>query len=254
MNENFDMQALMEQAENGDAEAMLTVAQGIFGGFKRVDKENHDPDMIALAMKYLKRAIKLGNADAMNIMGCLYYTGDFVEQDYKKAISWYKKAAAAGHVTAMCNLGYCYYYGRDTAVDMKKAYLWYSKAAVFGDHQSLYKLGDMFLNGYFVPKDENAAFALFLRAYKLSQEEVDDEYGQEIYSGACLRVARCLYEGIGVPKNLEEAGHIIADGVYFFRKRWQRHDEMCGEGFASAKELQQKIQAELEEQDKMMID
>ncbi len=92
-----------------------------------------------------------------------------------------------------------------------------------------------------------------VRAKILAQEEVDDEYGQEIYFGACLRIARCLYEWIGVEKNPEEAGHIIADGVYFFRKRWQRHDELCGEGFASANELQQKIQAGLAEQDMMIL-
>ena len=199
---------------------------------------------------YLKKAIKLGNAAAMNEMGCMYYTGHIVEQDYKKAIYWYKKAAAAGNINAMCNLGYCYYYGRDTAVDMKKAYIWFSEAAVFGDRQSLYKLGDMFLNGYFVNKDENAAFALFIRAYKESQQDLDDEYGQEVYSGACLRVARCLYEGVGVDRNLEDAGQVISDAVFYFRKRWQRHDEMCAEGFARAKELQHLIQKELEEQDK----
>ena len=81
---------------------------------------------------------------------------------------------------AQYNLGYCYYYGRGMAVDMKKAYIWFSKAALFGDHQALYKLGDMYLNGYFVPKEEKAAMELYFRCYKLSQDEVEDEYGQEV--------------------------------------------------------------------------
>ena len=240
MYENMDMQELIQRAENGDEEAMLMLARGLLSGSG--DIEDRNPEVIELGMKYLKSAIKLGNADAMNEMGCMYYCGNLVEQSYKKA-------AAAGSVDAMNNLGYCYYYGRDTAVDMKKAYIYYSQAAFFGNPQAYYKLGDMYMNGYFVKTDEKMGFELYFRAYKMSQNDVDSADGQETYSGACLRLARCLYEGVGVDRNLEEAGHIIADGIYYFRKRWQRHDEFCAGGFAEAKELQKKIQDELDAQD-----
>ena len=248
MYENMDVQELIQRAEGGDEEAMLTLARGLLAGSGNIEDRN--PEVIELGMKYLKKAIKLGNANAMNEMGCMYYCGTLLEQSYKKAVTWYKKAAAAGSIDAMNNLGYCYYYGRDTAVDMKKAYMYYSQAALFGNAQAYYKLGDMYMNGYFVKKDEKMGFELYFRAYKMSQEDANSSYDdQETYSGACLRLARCLYEGTGVEKNLEEAGHIIADGIYFFRKRWQRHDEFCAGGFAEAKELQKKIQDELEEKD-----
>ena len=161
---------------------------------------------------------------------------------------WYRKAEEAGEIIAMTNLGYCYYYGRDTAVDMKKAYQYFTKAAMFGERGALYKVGDMYLNGYFVRKDEPAAFHLYLKCYQ-SFDEIEDTNDEDVYSGVCLRLARCLYEGIGAMKNLDAASDFANKAVHFFRVRYRRYDTFCEEGFRQAKELRDRIEAELEEQD-----
>ncbi len=131
---------------------------------------------------------------------------------------------------------------------MKKAYQYFSKAALFGERGALNKVGDMFLNGYFVKKDEAAAFHLYLRCYQ-SFEEIEDINDEEVYSGVCLRLARCLYEGIGTERNLDAACDLVNKAVHFFRIRYRRHDIFCEDGFRQAKELRDKINAELEEQD-----
>ena len=70
-----------------------------------------------------------------------------------------------------------------------------------------------------------------------------------MYSSVCLRLALCLYKGIGAVRNLDAASDFAEKAVRFFRIRYRRHDIFCEEGFRQAKELRDKINAELEEQD-----
>lgn len=248
MNEMNKKNAELNKVIEEDTETLVSMARQLLWDNLSVEGVETDADRLALAMKYLKRAIRLGSATAMNLMGVVYYEGVLVPQDYKKAMYWYKKAADAGEIISMTNLGYCYYYGRDTAVDMKKAYQYYSKAALFGDRGALYKVGDMYLNGYFVKKDEAVAFHLYLRCYQ-SFDEIEDANDEDVCSGVCLRLARCLYEGTGVDKNLDAAAAFAQNAVHFFRMRCRRHDRYCEEGFRQAKELRDRINAELEQQD-----
>ena len=50
--------------------------------------------------------IEDGDAEAMNDLGALYYTGRAGEQDYEKAAYYYDMADKAGNRQATENLGY----------------------------------------------------------------------------------------------------------------------------------------------------
>lgn len=41
-----------------------------------------------------------GDADSQRNLGLMYYNGQGVKQDYKKAIEWYEKAATQGYASA----------------------------------------------------------------------------------------------------------------------------------------------------------
>ena len=62
----------------------------------------------------------------------MYYLGDGVDVNYKKAIEWYKKAAEQGYADAQYNLGIMYENGHGVDQDDSMAMRWYAKAAAQG--------------------------------------------------------------------------------------------------------------------------
>jgi len=71
-------------------------------------------------------AVKLGDAQAQNLMGDIYAEA---EPDCKKAIGFYIQAAKQNYKYAQFELGNCYENGRGVAKDEAQAVIWYQKAA-----------------------------------------------------------------------------------------------------------------------------
>ena len=116
------------------------------------------------AAKIWKRAVELGNVDAMRCLGVLYEYGKGVKLDKKKAERLYRMAADRGDAVAQSNfaflldaeekheeafryyalsadqghkrgetnLGVCYKAGKGTEVDLGKARCWFERAAAKG--------------------------------------------------------------------------------------------------------------------------
>ncbi|EGB11658.1 hypothetical protein AURANDRAFT_4528, partial [Aureococcus anophagefferens] len=57
------------------------------------------------AAKIFKRAVELGNADAMSTLGALYKEGNGVKIDKKKALQLWSMASDRGHAYAQLNIG-----------------------------------------------------------------------------------------------------------------------------------------------------
>jgi predicted small lipoprotein YifL len=85
------------------------------------------------AIKQLEEKAQLGDADAQNKLGGLYYTGDGVTQDFKKAAYWAQQAAEQGRPDAQANLAIMYYKGEGVTQDYKQAYVWWSLAVAQAD-------------------------------------------------------------------------------------------------------------------------
>jgi TPR repeat protein len=66
-------------------------------------------------------------------LGCMYYEGRGVPQDYKQAMFWYRKAADQGDAGAQNNLGLMYNKGRGVSQDYEKAYFWFLLSSAPGD-------------------------------------------------------------------------------------------------------------------------
>ena len=57
------------------------------------------------AIKWLEKAAKQGDSDAMYLIGkCYYYGGNGIKKDINKAREWISKSAALGNETAIDNL------------------------------------------------------------------------------------------------------------------------------------------------------
>ena len=121
------------------------------------------------AAKILKRAVELGDVEAMIQLGRLYDEGLGVKLDKKKAERLVRMAADRGDAIAQCKLafllhsqekleeafryyalsadqgythaengcGCCYVKGAGTEVDLGKARYWFERAAAKGDEKSI---------------------------------------------------------------------------------------------------------------------
>jgi TPR repeat protein len=140
------------------------------------------------AAKIWKRAVELGDADAMGYLGELYENGKGVKLDKKKAERLYRAsadrgdaeaqnkiaqllelekkmeeafryfalAADQGYTDAENTLGYCYTYGEGTEVDLGKARYWYERAAAKGDEKAIQNLRIAALERAAAKGDEDA--------------------------------------------------------------------------------------------------
>jgi TPR repeat protein len=124
------------------------------------------------AAKIWKRAVELGNVNAMNNLGTLYENGSGVKLDKKQAMKLYRAAADRGDAISQYNLGYlldaekkfdesfryyalsadqgytaaehilgiCYRLGEGTEVDLSKARYWFERAAAKGYERAIKSL------------------------------------------------------------------------------------------------------------------
>lgn len=138
-------------------------------------------------------------AEMLVDMGEKYYVGDEVAQDYDKAMEYFNQAADMGSVQAMVELGYCYYHGHSVPVDYEKAFSCYTKAALLSAHPAaLYKLGDLYANGYYVERDDLAAFRLYVTALQF----IIAGGVAPLYPNICWRMGSCLQHGLGIDEDL----------------------------------------------------
>lgn len=115
--------------------------------------------------------------DAMCNLGAAYYKGTLaVIGDKDKCIECYRKAIELGNMQAMINLGYLHQRGWFVEKDLDKAFKYYTKAYILDSNhpEACYRLGDMYYWGLGVEADPIIGFELYLQS-KINLE--DDEYG-----------------------------------------------------------------------------
>lgn len=80
------------------------------------------------AVPVFARLARLGHPVAEWLMGNVYYAGQGVPQDYRRALDWFEKAAAQGFLPAYAPTAQLYENGQGTGIDLGKAYMWYNIA------------------------------------------------------------------------------------------------------------------------------
>lgn len=106
-----------------------------------------------MSLDQLAKCANQGDAIAQNNLGFMYYEGNSLPRDYKKAVEWYSKAAEQAYAGAQYNLGVMYENGEGVAQDEKKAFELYSKAAEQGNAYAQLNLGAMYFNNKVVSQD-----------------------------------------------------------------------------------------------------
>ncbi|MGI6590881.1 MAG: tetratricopeptide repeat protein [Eggerthellaceae bacterium] len=174
-----------------------------------------------LVLCYKMGVEKHSGACATNL-GALYYLGEVVDQDYKKAAELYQMAADWGSVQGLVNLGYIYEYGRTGTPDYLKAYQCYSLAAALANaSEALCKMGDMFARGKAFPADEAKAMLLWEKSLETAQsiEEIAQpafRIAERILNSDPQR-ALFLFQQAETGMRSD-----IANGMVYYRKRMQQ--------------------------------
>ena len=97
----------------------------------------------AEAVKWWRKAAKLGHETAQYNLGACYSQGEGVTKNMDKAIEWYRKAARQGNASAQYQLGLLYENGNGVEKDLKLAAEWYRKAAEQGNFKAKRALRDL---------------------------------------------------------------------------------------------------------------
>lgn len=183
----------------------------------------------------LELGIQRNCPDCITQLGALYYAGQIVPQDYEAVRDLYELAMGLGSAQAATNLGYIYEYGRTAAPDYAKAYQCYSFAAAVSDlPEAMYKMGDILAKGKGLGKDEQAAFRLWQRGYRVARDNDDIESKAQ----SAIRIAPYYHNGgksdrVGVERDFLYALHLyqeaeiglrisIRNGFDYYEKKLQQ--------------------------------
>jgi tetratricopeptide (TPR) repeat protein len=108
---------------------------GYRAGVARIEKASSAKDWIDAAATFQKAA-ELGNADAAENLGMIYFFGFGVRQDDAEAVKWYRNAAEQGQVNGQYHLGWMYQRGRGVPKNLGEAVKWYTKATEQGHNMA----------------------------------------------------------------------------------------------------------------------
>lgn len=146
------LEKIMKKANNGDAAALIKLAQAYFKG-----EVNGYPES-GMAMQCLERVASHGSPSAQNLCATLYK--DFGM--HNKAFEWFMEAAKQNHPESQALVASYYYAGEGVDKDEKQAFEWAQKAYKNGENNvAPTLLGGMYLQGTVVEADYALAYKMF---------------------------------------------------------------------------------------------
>ncbi|MBP2673267.1 MAG: Sel1 protein repeat-containing protein [Deltaproteobacteria bacterium] len=160
--------------------SLLLAATAIAGPFEDIVKA-FDRGDYETAYRITQPLAEKGSPKAQNLLGYMYQSGQGVEKDYGKAVTWYRKAADQGDAEAQNNVGVMYENGYGVWQDDIEAARWYRKAAEQGIPHAQNNLGIMYAFGKGVPQNYVLAYVWFNLA--ASRFPASEREGREQASG-----------------------------------------------------------------------
>lgn len=187
-------------------------------------KKTHTEKEITDYINALLKLGEYGDAEAINYVGTLYYSGRIVKQDFEKAKYYYSVASLKECPQATINLGYIYYYARcGGEPDYENAFECFSNAMNIGDMyeeiEAGYKLFDFYFHGHYVEKDVEKCKRILDLIYKdckeLKKRDGSCQYLGDIY----MRYAR-LYSKDGLKDDPFERRKYLLKAQKEIKARW----------------------------------
>ena len=156
--EFFSITELLQEAEQGDADAQFLIGKRYYYGYDL--EEDHDQ-----AFKWFSKAAEQGNDEAQCYLGHCYRFGYGVKKDDKQAMNWYLKSAEQNNKYAQSALSSMYIKQKD----YNKALMWYKKSYPDGNPSIADMLNDEAF--YTVLNGEDNYMSLYQEAAKKGNPE-----------------------------------------------------------------------------------
>lgn len=149
-------------------------------------------------------------------------------------------------------LGYIYYYGRcnNGVPQYEEAFKYYTMAAFAGNYEATYKLADMFANGYYVRKDEDAAYNMIRKLYDENLPFITHGEFLSAFADIVFRLAKLLKNvlDMGERAHAYEVYRYLLQAEFAIRMRIATYDQSYGDTT-----VLRKITRALEEQRKLCV-
>ncbi|RZM80744.1 hypothetical protein C3B51_11805 [Pseudoalteromonas rubra] len=231
-----EIQALIEKAERGDAEAQSELADAYYFGeeveqnyeqaaywFGKAAEQSKVHALYSLGYMYrmgqyfeqsdieavnlYRQAAEQGNAAAQCGLGLMYAQGSGIRKNDTEAVKWYRLAANQGNTLALCNLGYMYDFGRGVKQSYKEAIRYYRLAAKKGNNQARLNLAYSYFDGDGVKQSYVRTKTLcdrVLKDPKLSFEayELKDRAGRFEKSKSISTLRESILAHLKISKNI----------------------------------------------------
>lgn len=129
------------------------------------------PDMEE-AVTWYEKGAQLGNAECMEILGCLYFQGgEGLDADYGKAFYWLDRCHQMGTLQSYSKLAFLYMKGQGCEADEERARELFEKAAETEcDGYAFYELGYLYERKNESPEDLEKAADYYQRAIEMGNE------------------------------------------------------------------------------------
>ena len=205
----YDLNELIQQADNADAESMKTAVMVMIA-------DNCWKDHISQYIRYMTSLADNGDATGYILLGDAYLHGNGVRQNPQKAIECYNQAAQKGEMFGYECIGMMYYEGTSIPQDYEKAFYYLKKIKGPKSFCSLYTLGEMHRQGFFVTKSYRNACIYYGKVVhsKTHHPELDDYYWR-----SCFRLGQAYHYGMGVKEDTHKARMLISKATELFGKR-----------------------------------
>jgi hypothetical protein len=152
-------------AERGNTVAMLSLAN------RSLNTPGQKRDFRS-ARTWLQRAVDVGHAPAMYVLGRMYKSGAGLWlQHPKKAAELFRRASDLGLAPAMVELAKMYAAGEGVRQSTPEAVRLYRLAADKGEAEAYRHLGNRYRDGRGVPREAKEAAKHYRRAIELGDEE-----------------------------------------------------------------------------------
>ena len=169
------------------------------------------------AFDSFKKGADAGDPDCIHMISVCYFWGYGIETDLEKAAFYNEKAAKLGIVPSMFDTGLNYERGYGVGQNMEKALYWLNKAAEEGHSDAYAELGDLYFCGALVEKDLEKAFHYY-------------EQGSKIDGGFCkLQLADFYERGIIVEKDIKKATQLYQEAYDYIYEDAAVNDEFVAQ-------------------------
>ncbi len=168
-----------------------------------VHGKNGYPKKVSKGLRLLKKAAKLRNSIALNELGDIYYYGDVVREDMRKAEKYFLETTSYGSGYGAYSVATIYKEGRVGRPDREKAKKYYLLGHKWGDcNDPLTAIGDL----YYERLGRGKALAPnYKEAAKWYRKAVEDGEHEAIF-----RLVTLYRRGLGVKQDDEKADRLAS--------------------------------------------